>query len=140
RVDDENVEEESLTVCLAVIEEVLTEKKGLNDKKPPVEDQLVKIVDEELEQTNLMKHVIKTDDIEPIKQALYYLVPSKQEFVCKELNKLKKKRLIRESFNPWNELIEALLKKFQIKHQLSTPIIYKVMVLLSDTIKHYTSQ
>ncbi|CAG8759806.1 8759_t:CDS:2 [Cetraspora pellucida] len=113
RIDDENVEE-SPAVCLAVMEEVPTEKKVPVDEKPPVEDQLVRIVDgvnieaqykvnveqlfkanedlfanglEELGQTNLVKHVIKTGDVEPIKQAPYHLAPSEQEFVPTQRNK-----------------------------------------------------
>ncbi|CAG8649938.1 10551_t:CDS:2 [Cetraspora pellucida] len=113
RIDDENVEE-SLAVCLAVMEEVPTEKKVPVDEKLPAEDQLVRIVDgvnieaqykvnveqlfkanenlfanglEELGQTNLVKHVIKTGDIEPIKQAPYRLAPSEQEFVPTQQNK-----------------------------------------------------
>ncbi|CAG8756457.1 8453_t:CDS:2 [Cetraspora pellucida] len=45
RIYDENIEEESPAVCLAVMEEVPTEKKVSVDEKPPVKDQLVRIVD-----------------------------------------------------------------------------------------------
>ncbi|CAG8733271.1 12367_t:CDS:2, partial [Cetraspora pellucida] len=64
RIDNKNVEDKSPAVCLAVMEEVPTEKKVLVDEKLP---QLFKENKdlfanglEELGQTNLVKHVIKT--------------------------------------------------------------------------------
>ncbi|CAG8552342.1 8757_t:CDS:2 [Cetraspora pellucida] len=44
RIDNENVKEESLAVCLAVIKEVTTEKKVPVDEKLLIKDQLVRIM------------------------------------------------------------------------------------------------
>ncbi|CAG8781550.1 5683_t:CDS:2, partial [Racocetra persica] len=124
--DTKIVEIESPAVCLVVMEEIPTNKKVLADEKPTIEEQLNKIIDdtnieekykesvkelfknnknlfanrlEELGRTNLVKHVIKTQDAEPIKQPPYRLAPNEQDFVHKELEKLKEKGLIKESFS-----------------------------------------
>ncbi|CAG8640520.1 17717_t:CDS:2 [Cetraspora pellucida] len=66
KIDDENIEKESLAVSLAVIKEVSTKKKLPVDEKPLVKDQLNLFANglEKLEQTNLVKHMIKTSDID----------------------------------------------------------------------------
>ncbi|CAG8789682.1 1239_t:CDS:2, partial [Cetraspora pellucida] len=72
---------------------------------------------EELGQTNLVKHMIKTGDVKLIKQISYYLALSKQEFVHEELNKLKEKGLIRESFSPW--AFSIVLKRSAMPNDLA---------------------
>ncbi|CAG8604067.1 8975_t:CDS:2, partial [Cetraspora pellucida] len=123
-IREKRVEIESPAVCLAVMEEIPTGKKAPIDEKLTVEEQLNEIVEsgkvegkyqenvrelfnkkrelfanglEELGCTNLVKHVIKTQDAESIKQLPYRLAPNEQEFVCEELEKLKEKGLIKES-------------------------------------------
>ncbi|CAG8765324.1 761_t:CDS:2, partial [Cetraspora pellucida] len=106
-VRDEMVEIESLAICLAVMEEIPTKKKALINKKLTVEEQLNEIIKsvkverkyqesikelfnkkralfanglKELGRTNLVKHMIKTQDAKPIKQPLYRLASNEQDF------------------------------------------------------------
>ncbi|CAG8797146.1 13425_t:CDS:1, partial [Cetraspora pellucida] len=125
-LENKVVKIESLAVYLVVMKKIPTEKKAHTNENPTVEEQLNKIEKngnlgeyqksvkelfkknkelfvnglEELGCTELVKHVIKTQDTEPIKQSLYQLAPNEQEFVQEELKKLKEKRLIKESFSP----------------------------------------
>ncbi|CAG8440659.1 15304_t:CDS:2 [Cetraspora pellucida] len=69
-LENKIVETESSAVCLAVMEEIPTEKK----------EELFANELEELGCTNLVKHMIKTQDTEPIKQPPYWLALNEQEF------------------------------------------------------------
>ena len=54
----------------------------------------------ELIQTYIVKHEIKTNDAEPIKQRPYHIAPSESQFVKSEIDTMLSKGIIRESSSP----------------------------------------
>ncbi|CAG8703165.1 12387_t:CDS:2 [Cetraspora pellucida] len=87
---------ESPAIYLTVVEDTPTQDAGppksweffCQEKGLFVQDT------KELEETSVLTHMIDTGDTKPIKQNLYHITPSEQEFVKKELKDMKERGLI----------------------------------------------